>query len=462
MNLVFTKIVNMSISAGILISAVILIRLLSKKIPRKIFIIVWILVMIRLVCPVSFSNTLSPVPGEFCLGNTLKDGSSGITNSPEQPGSEAGQTETQAVPATHASTLDNNRIFCALWIAGMVIILTKAGIKTLKLRRTVKEANNIRDNVFLSPKIKSSFVLGIVRPRIYIPSSLGKEYLRYVIDHEKEHIIHGDHLLKFLFYIIVAVHWFNPLCHMAYHMFSEDLEMACDERTLNRRDTEYRANYIQTLLDCEIYSSALSIGTLSFGSIGIKRRIERIMSYKKPGIISLAVFACICFALIFFLMTDNAAAAEIKNESPDYDDGMHMAIRDANGEEFEAIEVEDAGQLELPESPAYNDNYTSMQYDSLSDIREEVLKEGVYRCDVEKGEPFFAVCDGRVISAKYEKAYGYCVTIEDDEGRLWKYGHCSKLTAKEGDSISIGNLIAYTGISGLTPVPAVIIRIVKQ
>lgn len=185
------------------------------------------------------------------------------------------------------------------------------------------------------------------------------------------------------------------------------------------------------------------------------------MNYKKPGIISLAAFAVVCFALIFFLMTDNAAAAETKNESPDHDDGMHMVIRDANGEEFEMIEVEDAEQLEPLQSPIYNDNYISSQSDSLLKIREEVLSEGVYRCDVENGEPFFAVCDGKVISAGYEKAYGHCVTIEDDEGRLWKYGHCSKLTAKEGDYIFIGNLIAYTGISGLTPVPAVIIRIVK-
>ena len=479
MSPLLAKVINMSIAGGILILAVIVLRLLFRKIPRKIFIIAWILVMIRLVCPFSVHNTLSPVPEDVFRRSTPVPSA---TEPYEWPGIDPRYTAAPAensrtVPADPAPLLSTENALLILWMAGIAAVLAAAGIKTLRLRRTVRDAVRFKDNVYLSPGIKTSFVLGIIRPRIYIPSDVSGEHLGCIIDHEKEHIKHGDHILKLLFYVITAVHWFDPLCHIAYHMFSEDLEMACDERTAGGRDAEYRARYTQALLDCGIYSSALSTGALSFGSSNVKRRIERIMEFRKTKVITLAVFALVCVALVFFLMTNNAAAAEDDDAPEDTEgyvsgeypfDGRHAVIMDADGKIVEVIDVEDKGQLDppapLPDLPDYDpvSPEDREKYEGLLEIREEVLKEGVYRSTEELGDPVFAVCEGEVIKSDWDGSYGRCVTIKDKDGWTWKYGHCSKLTAKEGDQVSFGDLIGYIGSSGLIEEPGIIIRIIEK
>ena len=470
MSLIFAKVVNMSISAGILILAVILVRLLFRKLPRKIFIIVWILVMIRLVCPLTIFNSLSPVPDDFFSGHTSN---TKITGDTEWQGKWSEQSEVPAGkddPGADAAApaFDTFRLLSIVWAAGAAAILAGAAIKAAKLRRTVKDAVNYRDNVYLSSGIKTSFVLGVFDPKIYVPSIVGTEQRRYMIDHESEHIRHRDHLLKLLFYVILSVHWFDPLVHIAYHLFSEDLEMACDERTIEKQDAEYRANYLQTLLDCGISSSIMSFGTLSFGNVGIKRRIERIMNYKKTKTITIIVFAVVFVALVFFLMTNNATAAENAEAPEDYDDYVHMVIRDADGkivEETYIYQPEATRPSEpLTDLPEYGSVSAEdvQQYDKLIRIRDEVLREGVSRSSGELGDPVFAVCEGEVISSDRDGAYGLCVTIKDNDGRTWKYGHCCELIAKAGDHVSFGDPIAYIGSTGLIESPGLIIRIVEQ
>ena len=462
MSLFFLRIVNMSISAGILILAVILVRALFLNIPRKIFIVLWILVMIRLVCPLSVANPLSPVPGDFFSGNTAGTGAADYS---KWPSGQAENTEIptdpgRTAPVVSSAGLDVTKMLCIVWIAGAAAILAKAGIKTARLKRTVRDAVMYQEDVYLCPGIKSSFILGIIRARIYIPSSIGDEHLSYIIDHETEHIRHWDHLFKLLFYVIMAGHWFNPLCYIAYHLFSEDLEIACDERTNDCRDVQYRAGYMQTLLDCSSYSSDPRVATLSFGTVGVKGRVKRIMNNKKMRKGTIVVFAIVCIAMVFFLMTNKAAAAEGSKLSDDIDESMSVVIRDASGNVVETIEQEDIGQLESTVTSDH-EKHTDTQYDSLIKIREEVLREGVYTCSAENGEPVYAVFEGKVVSAEYESLYGFCVTVLDSESRTWKYGHCSELTAKQGDSISTGDLIAYAGTSGITPEAAVIIRVFK-
>ena len=470
MSLIFAKVVNMSISAGILILAVILVRFLFRKLPRKIFLIAWMLVMIRLVCPFTVTNSLSPVPSDFFSGHTSNTKIAGDTEWQgkwsEQSEVPAGKDDPGADAA--APAFDTFRLLSIVWAAGAAAILAGAAIKAAKLRRTVKDAVNCRDNVYLSSGIKTSFVLGVFDPKIYVPSIVGTEQRRYMIDHESEHIRHRDHLLKLLFYVILSVHWFDPLVHIAYHLFSEDLEMACDERTIEKQDAEYRANYLQTLLDCGISSSIMSFGTLSFGNVGIKRRIERIMNYKKTKTITIIVFAVVFVALVFFLMTNNATAAENAEAPEDYDDYVHMVIRDADGkivEETYIYQPEATRPSEpLTDLPEYGSVSAEdvQQYDKLIRIREEVLREGVSRSSGELGDPVFAVCEGEVISSDRDGAYGLCVTIKDNDGRTWKYGHCCELIAKAGDHVSFGDPIAYIGSTGLIESPGLIIRIVEQ
>ncbi len=467
MTLIISRILNMSIAAGILILAVVLIRLLFRRLPRKLFIIAWALVMIRLVCPFTVSNTLSPVPADFFNNNTA-----GYSQESQSEWSESNRDTAerpsdtiQPAPADTASGSAGVRMISTLWIAGMAVVLAMAGIKTIRLKKTVKDAACHKGNVYLSPKIRSSFTLGIIRPKIFISSDVSSEQREYIIDHEKDHIAHCDHLAKLLFYFLVAVHWFNPFCHIAYHLFSEDLEMACDERTVSGRGAAYRAGYSQTLLDCGIYSSVLGTGALSFGSIGIKRRVERIMNNKKTGAVSVVAFSVVCIALVFFLMTNNAEAAGKDNPSGNNDDYVHVVIRDANGGVVESTDIYQPDALQppvpLPDLPEYEpvSDTDSQQFGELIEIRNMVLAEGVYRSSGKLGEPIYAVCSGEVISSERDGAYGLCVTVRDEEGRIWKYGHCSKLASEKGEHVSIGDQIAYVGTTGLIEKPGVIIRI---
>ena len=482
MIVLFTRVLDLSIRAGILILAVMLLRLLLKKVPRNLFMIVWVFVAVRLVCPLYVTNTLSPVPESIIPVSIDSTAEVGHAYVPDGSATESGQKQTSIDNETiassdYASKDRTTEILCAVWLAGTAVFLVSAGVKTVRLRKIVKDAKKTDSNVYHSSKIRDSFILGILRPRIYIPSELSKDRSRYILDHEREHIAHLDHLFKLLFYAVTAVHWFNPLCHIAYRMFSEDLEMACDERVVRKRDESYRADYVQTILDCGAHSNLMAAGTLSFGGTGLKRRIERIVNYRKPKIMVFAAFALVCFSLVFFLMTNNASAAaddpaddiyiDISGGSlpVGYDDGLYTFVADADGKVVDMFHDGDPVQLKPGISPddvvVVDDENNIFRKEKLLSIREEVLNTGVFRSPARLGEPVLAVCEGKVISSEYGSRYGYCVTVQDDEGRTWKYGFCSKLIAKEGDRITIGDLVAYTGISGRATEPSVIIRIIK-
>ena len=454
---ILSRLLNISISAGILILAVLLIRILFRRIPKRLFIAAWILVMLRLACPFTIPNAYSPIPADFFSGKT---GEIGMF----QPGSPFLSEEVFSEKKDDAeffsalSESSENRIaegLEVLWISGCAILLTRAGIKTVKHKKTVRNAILQEDNFYLCSGIQSPFILGLIRPRIYIPVSADAQSRRFIIDHEKTHIRYLDHLLKFLFYLLVTVHWFNPLCHIAYGAFCEDLEMACDESLVCCDDAGYTAGYMQALLDCGAASSAFGREVLSFGSISIKRRVKRMMNYQKTKRSSAVIFILVCIALAFFFMTSRASAAEDYSRS--------VVIRDAEENIVENLVQEEKGQLEAPvkASPKNEPVINSERSEQLVGIRDAALREGYYRSTAEEGTPYCAVCEGKVLRAEYESRYGYCVTVLDSEGRTWKYGHCSEIAVKEGETVSFGNLLAYTGATGFTEEPAIIISVSK-
>lgn len=280
------KILHMSIYGGILILAVLLIRALFAEIPRRLMLVVWVLVIIRLMCPFSVSNSLSPVPSTFFHAEQRVEGTINAGERSDWSTEDIKLSIAQDGPVSE-DTIEFVSLLFAVWLVGMAVVLGTAEMKCARIRKSVRDAVCWRENVYLCPHIRDSFVLGLIHPRIYIPSSIGREHLDYIIDHEREHIRQKDHLLKFMFYIAMAVHWFNPLCRLAYARFSGDLEVACDERTLRRRDAKYKADYMQALLDCGSFSASLGMETLSFGRIGMKGRVERIMNERKTGKITL-------------------------------------------------------------------------------------------------------------------------------------------------------------------------------
>lgn len=326
MSHVFLRVVDLSLNAGLFILAVLLLRLLLKRVSRNYFVILWVLVMLRFLCTLPVSGRFQ-IPLEETIPEALSSleaySSEAIDNMIEQTNLSQYRAYTETgIPLAQVIRPVLKELLAYLWLVGAVIFLLNTCIKTIRLRINVKGAVNLRDNVYLCSGIRQSFVLGIVKPKIYIPAALGEERTEFVLEHEKEHIRHGDHIFKLLFYMILMVHWFNPLCHVAYKLFSEDLEIACDERTIRSKNMEYRANYLQTLLDCTAYESNLTLGLLSFSDVGIKGRIKRIMAYRKSGIVELAIWGMACLIPVFYLMTNDfvslAKAEESSTYSADY------------------------------------------------------------------------------------------------------------------------------------------------
>ena len=196
--------------------------------------------------------------------------------------------------------------------------------------------------------------------------------------------------------------------------------------------------------------------------VGIKRRVERIMNDRKTGRITFGVFVITCAALVFFLMTNNVAIADDKDGLADIDPSRFMVIRAADGTVVEAFETEEEGYLEPAAIPPHSIT-SSVQAEDLLLIKEEVLREGVYRSSATLGEPVHALSTGVVVDAGFShgSGFGYCVTIEDEDGRVWRYGHCCELVVAGGDNVVAGDLIAYAGVSGYASEPTVDIRVVR-
>ncbi len=311
---IFIKLLNMSLTAGWLILAVVLFRLLFAKAPKALRVLLWGLVALRLIVPFSFESELSLVPSakpipeqihtdvtEFnsyfnpILGEQLPPiGPSGqLTAPPEQ--------NALAVVIEYAAVL---------WLVGMAVMLLYACISYLRLRVRLLEAVPHQKNVWLCDGIDTPFLLGIFRPRIILPSFLDESEYAPVLAHENAHLRRCDHIWKPIGFVLLTVYWFHPLIWLAYILLCRDIELACDEKVVKDMDTEQTKAYTKTLLRCSAPRKLLSACPLAFGEIGVSARIKNALHYKKPAfwLIALALIACVVTAVCF--LTDPPAPNE--------------------------------------------------------------------------------------------------------------------------------------------------------
>ncbi|MGN0518483.1 MAG: M56 family metallopeptidase [Acutalibacteraceae bacterium] len=300
------KLINMSIPAGLLIIAVILLRLLFKKAPKSLRCVMWALVGIRLICPFSLESFYSLVPSAEVI-------SPGITYS-QAPQIDSGipiinNTINPVISENLAPNIAESvspmqvigLVGSYVWLIGLVVMLIYALISYIKLRRTTAESQPLNKKVWLCDRINSPFILGIIRPRIYVPSAIDGDTLKNVIAHEKAHIKRLDHLWKPLGFVLLAVYWFNPLIWVAYILLCRDIELACDEKVIKNMTASDKANYSEALLKCSTRGRSIAMCPLAFGEVGVKERIKRVLSYKKPAfwIIIASILACIAAAVCF-------------------------------------------------------------------------------------------------------------------------------------------------------------------
>lgn len=335
MGVVFLRVLNMSITASWLIVAVILLRFLLKKAPRWISCLLWAFVAVRLICPVSIESGLSLVPDKEPVSGfrspvrhapqdapvmSAGGDEAGIENG---DGMEAGMSDILSGGAASADARgvrltgerDQRGLMDALgavWVCGAAVMLIYSAVSYARLHKRTAASVVLEGRIWQSDEIATPFILGMIRPRIYLPSDLEEAQTEYVVAHERTHLKRHDHWWKPLGFFILSVHWFNPLCWVSYVLLSRDIELACDESVIRTRDEAYKKSYAEALFACSIAVRRVTACPLAFGEVGVKERVKNIMNYKKRGfwIVLTAAAACLIVAVCF--LTDPQKKGELQ------------------------------------------------------------------------------------------------------------------------------------------------------
>lgn len=362
---IFQKALNMSIAAGWLILAVIALRLLLRRAPKRFRLLLWAVVGLRLALPWSIESALSLIPSAQTLPEgimlerapVLDTGISAL-NGAINPGFTAAFTPELGASANPLQVL--LPIAAALWMLGAAAMLLWALVSWLRLRKRVREAVRLEENVY-ECEIASPFVLGLFRPRIYLPFSLENGERELVLAHERAHITAGDHIMKPLGWLLLAAHWYNPLVWLAYALFCRDIELACDERVVHGLSLSDRADYSQALLDLSRPRGGVRACPLAFGESSVKGRVKSVLSYKKPAfwLVLLAVVVCVGAAVCF--LTDP------KEEAEPVDDGDGGVVISARLEENFPAQVLDYA-FACTEEMAEELSYLGLKSAELTDL----------------------------------------------------------------------------------------------
>lgn len=323
---IFLKLLNMSITASWLILAVLGIRLLFRKIPKWITCLLWGVVAIRLIFPLSiesaFSLQLSAEPirtstmveGELIPYVPSVDSNIGVVENTVNPllAEAFAYQETESVAPLQVFI----GIAGSVWLSGMVVLLIFALVSMIKLRLRVREAVRYKENIYICDAEKSPFILGIIKPRIYLSSALSEEEMDYIIAHERAHLKRKDHLWKPFGYLLLCIYWFNPLCWIAYIMLCKDIELACDEKVIKDMSFGDKKEYSRVLLFCATQRHLVMACPLAFGEVGVKERVKTVLNYKKPTfwITIAAIVVCAIVAICF--LTNPAKEYQIRITIP--------------------------------------------------------------------------------------------------------------------------------------------------
>ncbi len=302
----FLEVVNMSISASWIVLAVLLFRFLLKKAPKWINVLLWGIVAVRLICPFSFESALSLIPSsqtinpEVALNQPVINSGMSVIDNVINP--IISETTLSFQPEKDINFFQFIMPFLAeLWFVGVAALLIYTLVSFLRLQSKIDTAVLLRDNIFQSENVVSPYVLGLVKPKIYLPFNINGQDMEHVIAHEQAHIQRKDYLWKPLGFMILTLHWFNPLVWLGYVMLCRDIELACDEKVVKEFNNEQRADYSQALLTCSVNRRMIAACPLAFGEIGVKNRVKTVLNYKKPAfwVAAIAFIAVIVVALCF-------------------------------------------------------------------------------------------------------------------------------------------------------------------
>ncbi|MBQ4424581.1 MAG: M56 family metallopeptidase [Lachnospiraceae bacterium] len=394
MTALFLTLLKLSLSASIVLAAVILLRFFLKKIkaPGVLIVSLWALVALRLLVPALPKSTVSMVPQAVGSGQTVErlaerpvemvqtvreaePAYSEIRRqNPQLPvqKDEAGDhyvvvsRETQAAPRTVGTDLMPH--LARIWAAGAVLMLGYMIGSFLRIRRQIKDARLREKKVYRSENVGSPFILGLIRPRIYLPAALSPADEQYVLAHEKAHLKRGDHIWKPLGFLLLTVYWFNPLFWLGYVLLCRDIETACDEKVVKEENAEYRKAYSFALVNCSMPRHVISACPLAFGETNVRTRIRSVLSYKKPA------FWLIVSALVISLVAAGCALTDRKESAADPSETAKEGT--ATAEPETKSEAEPSESTEPSAEPTQVSYEAVSPYDYLSDEFPRTLPEG--------------------------------------------------------------------------------------
>ena len=397
---VFLKLLNLSISASWLVLAVLVLRLISKRSPKWVNVLLWGIVALRLVLPFSIESALSLIPSaetvspaavQFDPAPTITSGVSVIDNAVNPSLSE----HFSAVPTASVNPLYVwTEIAGWVWLIGLGAMLLYALVSYLRLRRRVSVSLPIRDRIYLCDAISSPFILGVVKPHIYLPSGLDEVQRQNVLAHEQAHLARRDHWWKPLGFALLAVYWFNPVLWLAYTLLCRDIELACDERVIHTMDESAVKTYSTVLLACSMPRKTVITCPLAFGEVGVKERVKNALHYKKPAfwVVAASVAVCVVVAVCFLTDPEHETMKWAKNLRVDDVVRVELTIMpqvaDKQYKDFNADEIAEAVALINKSGGRYvrsmeplTGGSTELYVTTTDGVRHTVVNNGnVYLC----------------------------------------------------------------------------------
>ncbi|MGN0447639.1 MAG: M56 family metallopeptidase [Acutalibacteraceae bacterium] len=443
----FLTIVNMSISASWIVLAVLLLRLLLKKAPKWITVLLWGIVGLRLIMPFSFESIFSLIPSSETISKAPDSPrphfESGVTMIDNQVNDYLGEHYFEGVTRPAGHFADITTVLAILWIAGIVLLLTYTVISYSRVKNKIGTAVVLRDNIYQSESVVSPFVLGIIKPKIYLPFKMNEQDMQHVIAHEQAHIRRKDHWWKPLGFLILTLHWFNPLMWFGYVLLCRDIELACDEKVVKEFDNLQKADYSQALLTCSVNRSLIAACPIAFGEVGVKERVKSVLNYKKPAfwIVAAALTASITAAVCFLTNPINKSIFNSKFEtgkclysdviSAEKETKINDVVLDitADGVVYKSFGENLSGTL----GTLSQTDYTTEQ------LKETLDKQGE-KIDLGKIKNAYSITNGDVIFQKFNgKVYWVLFASDGDVMNVFELKRLGDCEVAKGYSQAVSN-----------------------
>ncbi len=510
----FLLILKLSYYACFLILAVLLFRLAFRKAPKWLVCVLWCLVGIRLICPFSLESRFSVIPDNLLIPNTNTVGTdtgkvfdakgtvnyaagaelnlsdtSGLkdlaVSSENSSIYDSRLTDTQIYDSESQGTIiskvssfiDNNTIvFAYIWISGMILLALYSAASYTRIRLKVRDAVRYRDNIYQAEQLESAFVMGIVNPRIYVPYNVSDRELELIIEHEKSHIKRLDNIVKPIAYLLLIVHWINPLVWVFYILFSKDIELACDERVIRKLGFESKVIYSKTILDCNIKRSGNIVCPIAFAEIGVKERVKNILNMKKNNkiIVGLALVIIGVIAIGFMTSPKKAVAGEKQSIEDgvvkETDAGLSVVeeetvyATDSNGDNTDEILLAEEADDTIEETDISDINNTELVISVAAGYLTGPFGELHKGVDIASplGTPIISNVSGTVIEADYDSAKGYYIVVSVSDEITYECHNCDELLFEKESTINAGDTIALLGSTGYSTGPHVHLEVYRN